>query len=32
MLACGKLKEVPAGPAYGQIDDDVLEDEWNEEP
>lgn len=27
-----KLKEVPAGTAYGQIDDDVLEDEWNEEP
>ncbi|RYM92978.1 type I-E CRISPR-associated endonuclease Cas1e [Bifidobacterium animalis] len=27
-----RLQEVPAGTAYGQIDDDTLGDEWNEEP
>lgn len=27
-----RLQEVPAGTAYGQIDDDMLGDEWNEEP
>lgn len=26
-----RLQEVPAGTAYGQIDDDALGDEWNEE-
>ena len=27
-----RLQEVPAGTAYGQIDDDTLGDEWTEEP
>ena len=27
-----RLQEVPAGTAYGQIDDDTLGDEWNVEP